>query len=42
MQISNFVIKDIFAEQFFVLINPVWDLSPIHTMTDLEDFGQIP
>ena len=33
--------KDTFAEQFFVLINPVWDLSPVHTMTDLEDFGQI-
>ena len=33
--------KDIFVEQFFVLINPVWDLSPVHTMTDLEDFGQI-
>ena len=29
--------KDIFAEQFFVLINPVWDLSPAHTMTDLAD-----
>ena len=33
--------KDISAEQFFVLINLVWDLSPVHTMTDLEDFGQI-
>ena len=35
--------KDIFVEQFFVLINPVWDLSPVHTMTDsdLADFGQI-
>ena len=34
--------KDIFVEQFFVLINPVWDLSPVvHTMTDLTDFGQI-
>ena len=32
--------KDIFAVQFF-LINPVWDLSPVHTMTDLADFGQI-
>ena len=30
--------KDIFVEQFFVLINPVWDSSPVHTMTD---FGQI-
>ena len=35
--------KDIFVEQFFVLINPVWDLSPLHAMTDsdLADFGQI-
>ena len=35
--------KDIFVEQFFVLINPVWDLSPAHTMvdTDLADFDQI-
>ena len=35
--------KDIFVEQFFVLINPVWYLSPVHTMTDsdLADFGQI-
>ena len=30
--------KDIFVEQFFVLINPVWDSSPVHTMTE---FGQI-
>ena len=30
--------KDIFVEQFFVLINPVWDLSPDYNMTD---FGQI-
>ena len=29
--------KDIFVEQFFVLINPVWDSSPVHTMTE---FGQ--
>ena len=29
-------IKDIFAEQFFVLINPVWDLSPVQSLpTDL-------
>ena len=35
--------KDIFVEQFFVLINPVWDLSPVRTMTDgdLAHFGQI-
>ena len=35
--------KDIFVEQFFVLINPVWDLSPVDTITDsdLADFGQI-
>ena len=30
--------KDIFVEQFFVLINPVWDSSPVHNMTE---FGQI-
>ena len=30
--------KDIFVEQFFVLINPVWELSPAYNMTD---FGQI-
>ena len=36
--ISNFVMKDIFVEQLFVLINPVWDSSHVHTMTD---FGQI-
>ena len=23
-------------EQFFVLINPVWDSSPVHTMTDFD------
>ena len=35
--------KDIFVEQFFVLINPVWNLSPVHTMaeSDLADFCQI-
>ena len=35
--------KDIFVEQFFVLINPVWDLSPVHTMTDsdLAEFDSI-
>ena len=35
--------KDIFAEQFLALINPVWDLSPVHTMadSDLADFDQI-
>ena len=26
--------KDIFAEQFFVLINPVWDSLPVHNTTD--------
>ena len=26
--------KDIFVEQFFILTNPVWDLSLVHTMTD--------
>ena len=37
------IFKDIFVEQFFVLINPVWDLSPVDTITDsdLADFGQI-
>ena len=30
--------KDIYVEQFFVLINPVWDSSPVHNMTA---FGQI-
>ena len=30
--------KDIFVEQFFVLINPVWDSSLVYTMTE---FGQI-
>ena len=39
--ISNFVMKDIFMEQFFVLINPAEDLSPVHTMTDLANLGQI-
>ena len=35
--------KDILVEQFFVSINPVWDLSPVHTMvdSDLADFDQI-
>ena len=35
--------KDTFVEQFFVLINPVWDSSSAHTMTDsdLADFGQL-
>ena len=30
-------------EQFFVLIYPVWNLSPVHAMTDSDfaDFGQI-
>ena len=41
MYIPNFVLKDIFVEQFFVLINPVSYLSPVHTMTGLADFGQI-
>ena len=41
MYIPNFVLKDIVVEQFFVLINPVSDLSPVHTMTGLADFGQI-
>ena len=26
----------------FSLINPVWGLSPVHAMTDLVDFGDIP
>ena len=26
--------KDIFVEQFFILTNPVLDLSLVHTMTD--------
>ena len=30
--------KEIFVEQFFVLINLVWDSSPVHTKTE---FGQI-
>ena len=30
--------KDTFVEQFFALIK---DLSHVHTMTDLADFGQI-
>ena len=30
--------KDIFVQQSFVLINPVWDSSLVHNMTD---FGQI-
>ena len=38
MKITNFVMKDIFLEQFFLLINPVWDSSLVYTMTD---FGQI-
>ena len=29
--------KDIFVEQFFVLINPVLDSTPAHTITE---FGQ--
>ena len=29
--------KDIFVQRSFVLINPVWDSSPVHNMTD---FGQ--
>ena len=35
--------KDILVEQFFVSINPVWDLSPVQTMvdSDLADFDQI-
>ena len=43
IKISNFVMKNNFVEQFFVLINPVWNLSPIHTMADsnLADFCQI-
>ena len=32
------IMKDTFVEQFFVLINPVWDSIPIHTMTE---FGKI-
>ena len=30
--------KDIFVEQLFVLINPVWDLSPAH---DCPWFGRL-
>ena len=35
--------KNNFVQQFFLLINPVWNLSPIHTMadSDLADFCQI-
>ena len=33
--------KDIFVEQFFVLINPAKDLSSVHATTDLADLGQI-
>ena len=33
--------KDIFVEQFSVLINSAKDLSLVHTMTDLADLGQI-
>ena len=39
--ISNFVMKDIFVEQFYALINPAYDLSPVHTMADLIGLGQI-
>ena len=39
--ISNFVMKDIFVEQFFALINPAYDSSPVHTMADLIGLGQI-
>ena len=39
--ISNFVMKDIFVEQFFALINPAYDLSPVHTMPNLIGLGQI-
>ena len=33
--------KDIFVEQFSILINPAKDLSPVHTKPDLADLGQI-
>ena len=33
--------KNILVEQFFCLINPVWDLLPVYTMADLVDFGRI-
>ena len=33
--------KDIFVEQFFALINPAYDSSPVHTMADLIGLGQI-
>ena len=33
--------KDIFVEQFFALINPAYQSSPVHTMPDLIDLGQI-
>ena len=39
--ISDFVMKDIFVEQFFALINPAYDLSPVHIMPDLIGLGQI-
>ena len=39
--ISNFVMKDIFVEQFFALINPAYDLSPVHTIPNLIGLGQI-
>ena len=38
---SHFVMKDIFVKQFFVLINPGYNLSPVHIMTDLLGLGQI-
>ena len=39
--ISNFVMRHIFVEPFFVLNNPDQDLTPVHTMTDLADLAQI-
>ena len=39
--ISNSVMRYIFVKQFFVLINPTYDLSSVHDMIDLLDLGQI-
>ena len=37
----NLAMKDIFVEELFVLINPAWDLSPVHVVIDLEDLDKI-
>ena len=39
--LSNSVMRYIFVKQFFVLINPAYDLSSVHDMIDLLDLGQI-